>query len=162
MKRCFLFFVLLLITLCLLLSGCGKKTKTDATTIPGTAPGTAPGTEPGTSATEPVTEPETEAKAEYEIRWVLQTGIFLTTAKEGEIPVPPENYDDPYLTDSTVFTFKSWDKPLAAVTGNAVYSAQYDRSVREYDVTFTLDGVTQTVLSQYGKIPVSQIGRAHV
>lgn len=56
-------------------------------------------------------------------------------------------------TDQYDYTFKSWDKDLVAVTGPATYTAIFDESLREYTITFIVNGASSTVEVPYGTIP---------
>ena len=70
---------------------------------------------------------------------------------------PTKNLD--YQTDDKVYTFTGWDKEIVPVNGNVVYTAQYEESVREYEVTFVYgdpaDPVTESVKVAYGTLPTA-------
>ncbi|MBR5240144.1 MAG: hypothetical protein IKW04_06190, partial [Clostridia bacterium] len=51
------------------------------------------------------------------------------------------------------YTFAGWDTAIATVTGNATYTAQYNKTVNEYTVTWIVDGVTTTETYAYGATP---------
>lgn len=64
-----------------------------------------------------------------------------------------------YETDDKVYTFTGWDKEIVPVNGNVVYTAQYEESVRKYEVTFVYgdpaDPVTESVEVAYGTLPTA-------
>ena len=67
---------------------------------------------------------------------------------KGETPVRDE--DAQYI-----YTFDKWDKNIAAVTGEAVYTAVYKTQTKSYEITFeNYDGtVLYKVTVEYGKTP---------
>ena len=83
--------------------------------------------------------------------YVIESGLW----NEGDMPacsVTPQKAP----TESEIFTFRTWQPALAAVSGPAVYTAVYSSSLRPYTITFAnYDG---TPLSQeeflYGTMPV--------
>ena len=64
-----------------------------------------------------------------------------------------------YQTEDKVYTFTGWDKEIVPVNGNVVYTAQYEESAREYEVTFVYgdpaDPVTESVKVAYGSLPTA-------
>ena len=77
----------------------------------------------------------------------LQSGLVeygVVPEYKGETPV--KSADAQYT-----YTFKGWDKVIVAVTGDVVYTAQFDQTVNEYDVTFKNgDEVLKTIKLAYG------------
>ena len=77
----------------------------------------------------------------------LQSGLVeygVVPEYKGETPV--KSADAQYT-----YTFKGWDKDIVAVTGDVVYTAQFDQTVNEYDVTFKNgDEVLKTIKLAYG------------
>lgn len=67
---------------------------------------------------------------------------------KGEIPVKDE--DAQYI-----YTFDTWDKNVAEVTGDAVYTATYKTQTKSYEITFVnYDGEElYKVTLEYGKVP---------
>lgn len=49
------------------------------------------------------------------------------------------------------YTFAGWDNMVGPVTGNQVFKAQYDKTLREYAVTINVDGLIQTQYYNYGQ-----------
>lgn len=88
----------------------------------------------------------------YDITFVVDDVPTVKKVAYGEVPVfdgtpakaSSEQYD---------YTFKSWDKELVAVTGPATYTAVFEESLREYTITFIVNGATSTVQVPYGTIP---------
>ena len=78
---------------------------------------------------------------------VLQSGKVeygTVPAYDGETPEKPADAQYTY-------TFSGWDKEIVAVTGDVVYTAQFDKTVNEYDVTFKNgDEVLKTIKLAYG------------
>ena len=58
-------------------------------------------------------------------------------------------------TAQYTYTFKGWNPSIADVTGAAVYTAEYDSTVRSYEIAFVNGNSTlQTGTVEYGQIPV--------
>ncbi|MBQ7911796.1 MAG: uL15 family ribosomal protein [Clostridia bacterium] len=56
--------------------------------------------------------------------------------KIGETPVYPNGTPVKAADAQYTYTFKGWDKTVAAATEDAIYTAQFDATVRKYMVTF--------------------------
>ena len=74
----------------------------------------------------------------------------------GQTPVydgatPTKDADAQYT-----YTFSGWDKEIVSVTGDVVYTAQFDATVNKYTITFNnWDGTTlATYKVEYGQTPV--------
>ena len=91
---------------------------------------------------------------EYTITWkngddVLQSGKVAygeTPTYTGAIPTKP-------ATEQYTYTFKGWTPAVAAVTGDATYTAQFTETVRMYTITWIIDGKEETTEVAYGAIP---------
>ncbi len=58
-------------------------------------------------------------------------------------------------TAQYTYTFKGWNPSIADVTGAAVYTAEYDSTVRSYEIAFVNGNSTlQTGTVEYGRTPV--------
>ncbi|MCR5456974.1 MAG: hypothetical protein K6F14_02740 [Clostridiales bacterium] len=63
-------------------------------------------------------------KRSYDIQWIIDKSIFVSTCEYGTIPVCPETELD-YYTDDSFYEFTGWDKEIAAVTGETTYTARF-------------------------------------
>ena len=81
---------------------------------------------------------------------VLQTSEFeygATPVFEGETPVKAADAQN-------IYSFAGWDKTIAEVSGNAVYTATYTSAVKSYTITFKNgDDVLQSTDVEYGQLP---------
>ncbi len=93
----------------------------------------------------------------YTVTWIVDGVPTQTTWLYGETPrfgedaqiVPVKETDERYH-----YTFKSWDKEITAVVGDATYTAQFDSTVRLYRVDFVVEGQTLTLELEYEQLPV--------
>ena len=73
----------------------------------------------------------------YTIIFADEDGAEISSAKVayGTLPMAPE---DPIKASSAqyTYTFAGWDKEIANVTGTVIYTATYNKFVRNYTVTF--------------------------
>ena len=60
-----------------------------------------------------------------------------------------------YKTADKVYTFIGWDKEIVPVNGEVVYTAQYEETVRKYNVYFVYGTGYVTVETEYGALPVA-------
>ncbi len=89
----------------------------------------------------------------YKISWKLndlqtETETYLygeMPAYEG-IPVKTSNVQYDYV-------FVGWDKEISAVTEDAIYTAVYDKILRQYSVTTVVDGESTVISVDYGTVP---------
>jgi len=51
------------------------------------------------------------------------------------------------------YTFAGWENEIAAVTGNATYTAKYAKTVNSYKVTWNVDGTISEETYEYGATP---------
>ena len=65
-------------------------------------------------------------KRSYEIQWVIDKSIFVSTCEYGTIPVCPESNLD-YYTEDGYYEFIGWDKEVTSVTGAAIYTAKFSK-----------------------------------
>ena len=71
----------------------------------------------------------------YTVTWVVGDKTVTEQVEYGTIPSFNGSTDKAADAQYT-YTFKGWDKTLAAVEGDVTYTAQYDTTVRKYLVTF--------------------------
>ena len=80
----------------------------------------------------------TESARKYTIKFVNGDDVLQSSdVAYGETPV--YNGETPSKTDPTgqySYTFSGWDPEISAVTGEATYTAQFDETVNQYEVTF--------------------------
>ncbi|MBE7019144.1 MAG: hypothetical protein E7413_04640, partial [Ruminococcaceae bacterium] len=93
-----------------------------------------------------------KAVNEYTVTWNVDGKTTTETYEYGATPSFKGATDKAADTQYT-YTFAGWDKELAAVTGNATYTAQYNKAVNEYTVTWNVDGKTTTETYEYGATP---------
>ena len=95
----------------------------------------------------------------YTVTWKNWDGTVLETDTDVEYNSDP-SYDGEKPTRAAdaqyTYTFKSWTPEVKAVTGNAVYTAVYEKTVNKYTVTWKNDdgSVLRTDKDvEYGKMP---------
>ena len=86
-----------------------------------------------------------------------KTYPYGTTADQIEVPTTPTKANEVDANGNIIarYTFAGWNPTVDTVTGEAVYTATYNRVVEKYTVTF-VDGNGNTVLStevEYGATP---------
>ena len=93
----------------------------------------------------------------YTVRWLDEDGTVLKTQPllpYGTMPDygtnPEKNEDAQYI-----YTFSHWTPEISEVTGNADYTAVYDKELKKYTITFLNENgsVLQTSEYAYGEIP---------
>ena len=95
---------------------------------------------------------------EYTVEFKDYNGEIISSeiyhfSDEIVVPADPTRKADNTYT----YSFKKWDKTVTACTGNAIYTAVYDKQYIDYTITFLdWDGsVIETVVYHYGKQIVS-------
>ncbi len=90
----------------------------------------------------------------HEIKWVIEEGrVRIAHWYYGAMPsydgIPEIEQDAQYT-----YVFTGWDKEIVTVTGDAVYTAQFDKVLRSYSVTWMLDDKVLEVKDYYyGETP---------
>ena len=124
---------------------------------------------PATADTTYTAQYRTLSLAGVTVRWTLADGkVVTTTAHEGETLTPPAEFSEVATGVKYVYTFTGWSvgtgrepvDTLPAVTaqdveaGVMVIRANYTSVLRQYTVTFRVDGVTLTTAkADYGTLP---------
>ena len=86
--------------------------------------------------------------------------MVAVPTRENQIPVPPEGYDEQYLSLEKIGTFAGWDKPLTAPTAEnmasgkkMVYTARYTYETRYYSIKFKVGETEYPVSSEANALP---------
>ena len=99
----------------------------------------------------------TETTNEYIITWKNLDGTELQSGKVAYGEMPKYNGENPTkpATAQYTYTFNGWTPAVAAVAGDATYTAQYTETTRTYTITWKLDENTiiDTTNVQYGAMP---------
>ena len=86
----------------------------------------------------------------YTIKWVVGETETTQQLEFGEMP----EHADPVLDDAQYsYTFTGWEPEIAAVTGDATYTAKFDKTLKQYNVTWVVDGVEDVEAYDYGAMP---------
>ena len=74
----------------------------------------------------------------------------------GTVPTAPETNPTKAADAQYTYTFKGWDKEIAAVTGEVVYNAEFTETLNTYKVTFKNgDEVLKEEQVEYGTVPTA-------
>ena len=97
----------------------------------------------------------TASVRQYDITWIIDGEVETVKYYYGDTPA----HDTPIkaANEQYTYTFSSWSPEIASVTGEATYTAVFDRTINEYPVTWLAeDGVTviKTINVPYGTAPV--------
>ena len=92
---------------------------------------------------------------EYTITWVVEGAQTTSTVKYGEVPVYSGTEPAKESTVEFDYNFTGWSPELAAVTGDATYTAQFEAVKHGYTITWwNEDGsVIDTTTVAYGETP---------
>ena len=95
-----------------------------------------------------------ETVNEYTVTWKNWDGSELRkdTLQYGAMPEYKDTPTKP-ATEQYTYTFTGWNPAVAAVTGDATYTAQFTETVRMYTITWIIDGKEETTEVAYGAIP---------
>lgn len=97
----------------------------------------------------------TVAYLQFTVTWNVNG--YITTEKYNRGDMPEFKGDTSRIpSNTTVYTFIGWDKPLAAVAGDITYTAVYSETPRKYTVTWVNNGVTTTQEYLYNEMPQYQ------
>ena len=96
----------------------------------------------------------TETKRSYTVKFYNADGTLLES-KQVEYGTVPKLGRTPTLEGNSQYsyTFKTWSPKLAPVTGDAEYTAVYDRTENTYTVTWVIEGVSTTETYTYNEMP---------
>ena len=91
----------------------------------------------------------------FTITWLDGNGKVLKSEQVGEGMTPAYSGDTPTKEYTAKYQYSfnnTWDPEIVEASGDATYTAQFDKTIREYSVTFKYrdnDGVFQTVYDTY-------------
>ncbi len=91
----------------------------------------------------------------FTITWLDGNGKTLKTEQVGEGMTPAYSGDTPTKEYTAKYQYSfnnTWDPEIVEASGDATYTAQFDKTIREYSVTFKYrdnDGVFRTVYDTY-------------
>lgn len=94
-----------------------------------------------------------EVLRSYEITFVVDDKTYSSVLDYGELPIFNGDIRKPDDVQYT-YIFVSWDHEFLPVEGEATYTAQFDKILRKYPVTFVVNGEEITAEFDYGKVPV--------
>ena len=90
----------------------------------------------------------------YAVTWLLDDRDPLVQSyRWGELPQypsVPQKEDTPRYS----YTFAGWDREILPVSGDTTYVGSFDAALRQYTVTWEVNGSTQSEQYDYGAIPV--------
>ncbi|MGN8688300.1 InlB B-repeat-containing protein [Atopobiaceae bacterium HCP3S3_F7] len=93
----------------------------------------------------------------YTVTWTNDDGTVLATSQVDYGQKPEFTGSEPTKAadDQYTYTFKGWSPEVATVTGDATYTATYDKTVNQYTITWLNEDGTQLVTQQvaYGDTP---------
>ena len=91
---------------------------------------------------------------EYTVTWKNWDGSELRkdTLQYGAMPEYKDTPTKP-ATEQYTYTFTGWNPAVAAVTGDATYTAQFTETTRMYKITWVIDGKKETEEVAYGVKP---------
>lgn len=88
----------------------------------------------------------------YTVTWVVEGKTVTETYEYGEAPKYKgslEKEDDEHYS----YVFAGWSTPVSAVTGNATYTAQFEKQERQYTVTWVFGEKNYTEKYPFGALP---------
>ncbi len=95
----------------------------------------------------------TEEKNKYTITWIIDGEKETTSVEYGEMPTHADPTKE--ATAEYTYTFTGWSPEIAAVTGEATYTAQFKATKNSYTITWKNDdgSVIDTTTVEYGVKP---------
>ncbi len=89
----------------------------------------------------------------YEVTFVGANGEVLQSANLNYGDVPAYNGEAPVKASDAQYhyTFSGWDNEIVPVIGNTTYVAQFDRTLREYKVVWSVEGVETSATFKAGE-----------
>lgn len=88
----------------------------------------------------------------FTVTWNVDGDFFSESYYKGEMPVYKFGLEK--KSDETYnYSFKEWDKPIVEVSKNETYTAIFDKSYVDYDITWIIDDVMFHETYHYGDTP---------
>lgn len=89
--------------------------------------------------------------ASFDVTWNIDGQTTTESYTYGATPshsTPTKAADEQYT-----YTFTGWSPAITTVTSNATYTAQFSKTLRNYTVTWNIDGISSTETYAYGVTP---------
>lgn len=97
----------------------------------------------------------TQTVKEYTIRFLDEDGTVLQESKVAYGTLPTATMPTKEADAQYTYTFSAWDKEIVAVTGDATYTAVYEKTLNRYEITFVHENgrKLQNRKFNYGEMP---------
>ena len=98
---------------------------------------------------------------QYTITWIVEGEKTTETYTYGQTPAYPNSTPTKAGDAQYSYAFSGWNTEVAAVTGDATYTAVFTQSVNEYTISWDTDGdgdVDDTTTVAYGTVPTHADG----
>lgn len=92
----------------------------------------------------------------YTVTWIVDGVALSETYEYGSMPVYKGSEDEVPAVPSTKqydYVFVSWDHPVAVVTQDVTYTAQFDSVTRKYTINFLMGDRIVSGQFEYGAMP---------
>lgn len=89
----------------------------------------------------------------YTVTWMIDGTPHTETYAKGDTPSYKDGTPTKASDKTNSYTFKGWDKDIAPVTGDVIYTAEFDSSYIDYTVTWVVDGVSTNEIYHYQDTP---------
>ena len=88
----------------------------------------------------------------YSVTFVNEDGTVLQSTETAYGDTPEYTGETPTKAADAqyTYTFAGWRPEVSSVTGDVTYTAAYEATVNTYEITFSVNGVTETVTAAYG------------
>ena len=90
---------------------------------------------------------------DYTYTWVVDGKEYSETYHYGDNATFKEETPTKESDEQYTYTFSGWDKDVSTVTGDEVVEAQFEKELRQYNISFVVDGVKTTESYYYGELP---------
>lgn len=88
----------------------------------------------------------------YTVTWIVDGKVTKESYAAGETPKFKGSTEKQSDVGQS-YRFTGWDKEPVKVTGDATYTAQFEKGARSYTVTWSVDGTTSTEQYAFGETP---------
>ncbi len=90
----------------------------------------------------------------YTVTWDVDGDQYTQELNAGEEPVYSGPTPEKASTAQYTYSFIGWDKPLDPVTGDVTYTAVFQSVLRQYEITWNVEGILTVIYLDYGEGPV--------